>query len=361
MDNEKEIEKKGNMVTENSKEYAPRQKILVLRDIFYENADETHGITMKEIQSKLQVACGVKANKKTVYTDIDVLQDYGMRIHRPKGRAVEYRLEKKEDELNYVEVKMLIDTVQSSRFLTKKQADKIISKLERLCSKHERKTLNHKVIIANRAKSDNYHILQNMDEIHRAIESNKQIRFQYYGFDMYKQKEYHHFGNEYRVSPFALIYHQGLYTLIAIPARDTRIRFYRIDRMENVVVSRADRLHEEIFNEIDIDRFTSGTFGLHASEVRDVTLKCHKSLVDTIMDRFGADVPFTIVDEKHFEVTVPVVMNADFYGWIFSLGGRIVIMAPEKVRYRFENACRMIRRDYRWIASWARNHETFMD
>ena len=200
-----------------------------------------------------------------------------------------------------------------------------------------------------------------MDEIHRAIESNKQIRFQYYGFDMYKKKEYHHFGNEYRVSPFALIYHQGLYTLIAIPARDTRIRFYRIDRMENVVVSRADRLHEEIFNEIDIDRFTSGTFGLHASEVRDVTLKCHKSLVDTIMDRFGADIPFTIVDEKHFEVTVPVVMNADFYGWVFSLGGRIVIMAPEKVRYRFENACRMIRRDYRWIASWARNHETFMD
>ena len=79
------------------------------------------------------------------------------------------------------------------------------------------------------------------------------------------------------------------------------------------------------------------------------------------MDRFGADVPFTIVDEKHFEVTVPVVMNADFYGWIFSLGGRIVIMAPEKARYSFENACRMIRRDYRWIAHWARNHETFID
>lgn len=77
--------------------------------------------------------------------------------------------------------------------------------------------------------------------------------------------------------------------------------------------------------------------------------------------RFGADVPFTIVDEKHFEVTVPVVMNADFYGWIFSLGGRIVIMAPEKARYSFENACRMIRRDYRWIAHWARNHETFID
>ena len=361
MDNEKEIEKKGNKETENSKEYAPRQKILVLRDIFYENADEKHGMTMKEIQSKLQVACGVKANKKTVYTDIDVLQDYGMIIHRPQGRSIEYRLEKKEDELNYVEVKMLIDTVQSSRFLTKKQADKIISKLERLCSKHERKTLNHKVIIANRAKSDNYHILQNMDEIHRAIESNKQIRFQYYGFDMYKQKEYHHFGNEYRVSPFALIYHEGLYTLVAIPARDTRIRFYRIDRMENVVISRADRLHEEIFNETDIDRYTSGTFGLAASEVRDVTLRCHKSIVDAAMDRFGRDVPFTIIDHDYFEITVPCVLNAAFYGWILSLGGRAVIAAPERVARKFIKECIRVRSKHSFLLRGIKYSKGFID
>ena len=162
------------------------------------------------------------------------------------------------------------------------------------------------------------------------------------------------------VVPFALIYHQGLYILVAIPAKDTRIRFYRIDRMENVVISHADRLHEEVFNEIDIDRFTSGTFGLRASEVRDVTLRCHKSLVDTIMDRFGADVPFTIVDEKYFEITVPAVMNSDFYGWLVSLGGRISIIAPKKARISFEMACRKNYRPYLFGAN-RKVFELFVD
>jgi len=355
MDNDKSIEKKSE-----SMRYSPRRKLLELKDILYEDTDENNGITMKEILNKLQAVCGTKPDKKTVYTDLDVLEDYGMDIVRPHGRATEYRLIRGENELSCVEIKMLIDTVQASHFLTKKQADGIISKLRRLCSKHERKTLNHEVIIANHAKSDNRHILYTIDQIHLAIETNKQIRFQYYTYDMYKRKEYHHFGNEYRVSPFALIYHQGLYILVAIPAKDTRIRFYRIDRMENVVISRADRLHEEVFNEIDIDRFTSGTFGLRASEVRDVTLRCHKSLVDTIMDRFGADVPFTIVDEKYFEITVPAVMNSDFYGWLVSLGGRISIIAPKKARISFEMACRKNYRPYLFGAN-RKVFELFVD
>lgn len=355
MDNDKNIEKKSETMR-----YSPRRKLLELKDILYENTDENNGITMKDILNKLQAVCGTMPDKKTVYTDLDVLEDYGMDIVRPHGRATEYRLIRGENELSCVEIKMLIDTVQASHFLTKKQADGIISKLRRLCSKHERKTLNHEVIIANHAKSDNRHILYTMDQIHVAIETNKQIRFQYYTYDMYKRKEYHHFGNEYRVSPFALIYHQGLYILVAIPAKDTRIRFYRIDRMENVVISRADRLHEEVFNEIDIDRFTSGTFGLRASEVRDVTLRCHKSLVDTIMDRFGADVPFTIVDEKYFEITVPAVMNSDFYGWLVSLGGRISIIAPKKARISFEMACRKNYRPYLFGAN-RKVFELFVD
>ena len=356
MDNEKKEQKKKS----ESMRYSPRRKLLELKDILYENTDENNGITMKDILNKLQAVCGTMPDKKTVYTDLDVLEDYGMDIVRPHGRATEYRLIRGENELSCVEIKMLIDTVQASHFLTKKQADGIISKLRRLCSKHERKTLNHEVIIANHAKSDNRHILYTMDQIHVAIETNKQIRFQYYTYDMYKRKEYHHFGNEYRVSPFALIYHQGLYILVAIPAKDTRIRFYRIDRMENVVISHADRLHEEVFNEIDIDRFTSGTFGLRASEVRDVTLRCHKSLVDTIMDRFGADVPFTIVDEKYFEITVPAVMNSDFYGWLVSLGGRISIIAPKKARISFEMACRKNYRPYLFGAN-RKVFELFVD
>ena len=183
MDNDKNIEKKSETMR-----YSPRRKLLELKDILYEDTDENNGITMKEILNKLQAVCGTKPDKKTVYTDLDVLEEYGLDILRPRGRETEYRLIKGENELNYVEIKILIDTVQSSRFLTKKQSDTIISKLEQLCSVHERKTLNHKVIVANRSKSDNRHILYTMDRIHEAIEENKQIRFQYYGYNMRKEK-----------------------------------------------------------------------------------------------------------------------------------------------------------------------------
>ena len=258
MNSEKDLEVKKAEKRGERGGYCPRSKLLELRDILYENADEDHGITLKEIQSKLYAAYGAKPNRKTMYADMDVLEEYGrdkgLEILRPVGRETEYRLIRGDDELNYVEIKMLIDTVQASHFLTKKQADTIVSKLERLCSVHQRKSLNHEIIVANRAKSENYHVLYTMDRIHTAIEENKQIHFRYYGFDMYKKKVYHHFGNEYRVSPFALIYHNGLYMLVAIPARDTRIRLYRIDRIESVTISHADRLYEEIFKEVDIDK-----------------------------------------------------------------------------------------------------------
>ena len=343
MDREKDLEKKKPKSEEGGMRYSPRWKLLELKEILYENADENHGITMKDIQAKLMAACGTKPDVKTVYTDLNVLEDYGrekgLEILRPHGRETEYRLIRGENELSYIEIKMLIDTVQSSRFLTKKQSDTIISKLEQLCSVHERKTLNHKVIVANRSKSDNQHILYTMDSIHEAIEENKQIRFQYYGYNMRKEKEYHHYGKEYRVSPFAMIYRDGRYLLLAIPARDTRIRTYRVDRMVNVVVSHAERHNNEIFNSLNIEDYMNGLFGINVKKLVKVKLKCHKSLVDTILDRYGMDVPISILDEEHFSVTVAVDVNAEFIGWLVSLEKRVEVLEPKNVRNKICRSC----------------------
>ena len=362
MDNEKDLKKKKPKSEDGRMGYTPRKKLLVLKDILYENTDEKHGITMKEILTKLREVCHVTPNVKTVYTDIDVLEDYGIEVLRPHGQETEYRLIKRKNELNYVELKMLIDTIQASHFLTKKQANTIISKLELLCSVHERKTLNHEVIVANRAKSENVHVLYTMDKIHTAIETKKQIRFQYYEYNMYKKKEYHNYGEEYRVSPIALIYHQGIYMLVAIPARDDEIQLYRVDRMENAIVSRADRLYEEDFSEIDIERYTAALFGMHVSEVKDVTLRCHKSVVDAIMDRFGMEIPWTIIDEDSFELTVPIVLNANFFGWLLSMEGLVRIVSPEQLTHRFSMLCSDALRAYfnRWEMSkyyWHLTHD----
>lgn len=334
MDNDKSIEKKSETMR-----YSPRRKLLELKDILYENADEINGITMKDILNKLQTACGTMPDKKTVYTDLAVLEEYGMKVLRPRGRETEYRLIRGENELSYLEIKMLIDVVQSSRFLTKKQANTIIGKLKLLCSKHERETLNHEVIIANRAKADNFHILYSMDKIHTAIETDKQIRFQYYGYNMYKQREYHHFGNEYRVNPHALIYHQGVYLLLAVPAKDPRVRVYRVDRMENLEISHADRTQKEIMEKINIEKYAYGLFGVYTGRFYDVELKCHKSVIDVVFDRFGFDIPITRVDDDYFRIIVSVALNADFFGWLVAMGGRVAIESPSYARIQFNRAC----------------------
>ena len=195
-----------------------KQKLFFLREMFAEHTDADHGITMKEIHDKVENQYGIRPDHKTIISDINALESCQVELQRAAGRRKDYRLLKGKDELNVMEVKILIDLIQSSRFLSPAISKTLIRKLEKLCSVHERKTLKRKVIVPNRERSENTNILYAMNSIHEAIEADKQIRFKYYGYDLDKKKFYHHWGNEYRVSPYALLYREGLYTLIAVPA-----------------------------------------------------------------------------------------------------------------------------------------------
>lgn len=315
-----------------------KQKLIFLRDMFAEHTDTDHGLIMKEIQDKVEREYGIRPDRKTIISDIDVLESYGLEIQRAAGGRKDYRLLKGEDDLNVMEVKILIDLIQSSRFLSPTISKKLIRKLEKLCSVHERKALKRKVIVPNRERSENANILYAMDSIHEAIEANKQIRFKYYGYDLDKKKFYHHWGNEYRVSPYALLYHEGVYTLIAIPAKDNRIRMYRVDHMEEVAISHADRLNHEVFDAIDLEEFANRTFGLSFKRYCDVTLNAHISLVDAVIDRFGMNVEFKPVSKEVFTFTVPVAVSPEFFGWVISFGGRMKIVSPMNVRLAIARA-----------------------
>ena len=315
-----------------------KEKLLFLRDMFAEHSDADHGLRMVNIQQKVKEAYGINPDRKTIISDIDVLEAYGIEIQRAAGGRKDYRLMKGKDDLNIMEVKILIDLIQSSRFLPPAISERLIHKLEKLCSIHERKTLKRKVIVPNRERSENTGILYAMDSIHEAIEANKQIRFKYYSYDLDKNKYFHHWGNEYRVSPYALLYHEGIYTLIAIPAKDNRIRMYRVDHMEAVTISHADRHSHEVFDAINLEEFANSTFGLSFKKHCDVTLNAHISLVDAVIDRFGMDVEFTPFSEGIFTFTVPVTLSPEFYGWVVSFGGRMKITAPLHALYGIARA-----------------------
>ena len=315
-----------------------KQKLFFLREMFAEDTDADHGITMKEIQDKVELQFGIRPDHKTIISDIDALEGCNVEIQRAAGRRKDYRLLKGEDDLNVMEVKILIDLIQSSRFLAPSISKTLIRKLEKLCSIYERKTLNRKVIVPNRERSENTNILYAMNSIHEAIEANKQIRFRYYSYDLDKKKYYHHWGNEYRVSPYALLYHEGIYTLIAIPAKDNRIRMYRVDHMEAVAILHAERHSHEVFDAIDLEEFANSTFGLTFKKHCDVTLNAHISLVDAVIDRFGMDVEFISVSKEVFSFTVPVTLSPEFYGWVVSFGGRMKITAPLNAMYGISRA-----------------------
>lgn len=267
-----------------------------------------------------------------------MLDSYGVEIQRAAGGRKDYRLLKGKDDLNVMEVKILIDLIQSSRFLSPAISERLIRKLEKLCSIHERKTLKRKVIVPNRERSENASILYAMDNIHEAIEADKQIRFKYYSYVLDKKKYFHHWGNEYRVSPYALLYHEGIYTLVAIPAKDNRIRMYRVDHMEAVTVSHADRHSHEVFDAINLEEFANSTFGLSFKQHCNVTMNAHISLVDAVIDRFGMDVEFIPVSKEIFSFTVPVTLSPEFYGWVVSFGGRMKITEPRSALYGISRA-----------------------
>lgn len=312
-----------------------KQKLIFLRDMFAEHTDTDHGLIMKEIQDKVEREYGIRPDRKTIISDIDVLESYGLEIQRAAGGRKDYRLLKGEDDLNIMEVKILIDLIQSSRFLSPTISKKLIRKLEKLCSVHERKTLKRKVIVPNRERSENANILYAMDSIHEAIEANKQIRFKYYSYDLDKKKYYHHWGNEYRVSPYALLYREGIYTLLAVPAKDNQLRMYRVDHMEAVHISYADRLNHEVFDAINLEEFTNRTFGLSYKPHTEVTLHAHESLIDAVIDRFGMDVELTPVNDGLFSFSIPVTLTPEFFGWVLSFGGRMTIVAPIVARTLF--------------------------
>ena len=319
-----------------------KQKLFFLRDLFLEHTDANHGITMQEIQDKIEHQYGIRPDHKTIISDINVLESYGVEIQRASGRRKDYRLLKGEDELNIMEVKILIDLIQSSRFLSPSISKTLIHKLEKLCSIHERKTLKRKVIVPNRERSENTNILYAMDSIHQAIEANKQIKFKYYGYDMDKKKCYHHWGNKYRVSPYALIYREGIYTLVAIPAKDNRIRMYRVDHMEEVEISHADRHEEAVFNAINLEELANSTFGRSIKPQCEVTLNAHVSLIDAIIDRFGMDVKLTPVKDDVCSFSVLVSLSPEFFGWVLSFGGRMKLISHSNAKYYFRSTCHRI-------------------
>ena len=298
-----------------------RLKLLRLKEYLLENTDENHAVKVSDIITYLN-GLRIDIERKTVYTDIELLMDEeeDIIIDRNK-RSGEYRIIGREFELS--DLQLIIDCVQSSKFITQKYANELTEKLKTLTSKYGRSALNRRCFVIDRARSLNKYVFGGVDEIHKAIETDKKIYFIYSTHDKPKQKN----ERERVVSPITLIWNDSHYYLFA-----TNGRRYRVDRMRNIsCVENESREGMEDYSKSKIQKESSTMFSAYSGTQALVTIRFANRYTDTVIDRFGDKVKMVPDGDDYFTIDVRIEVNFQFYGWIFGLGCRVKILSPDWV------------------------------
>ncbi len=310
-------------------------KILYLLRLLLENTDEEHGLTLKEIESAL-FDDGISVERKTLYDDMETLRLYGIDIDkRTEKRSTTYHVISRDFELP--ELKLLIDAVQCSKFISEKKSRELIDKLSSLVSRHDAARLRRQVYVANRVKTDNERIYYSVDYIHEAINTNKKISFLYFEWNEKKEKVLRHGGKRYVISPHALTWDDENYYMIGYDGEAGLIKHFRVDKMQSLSFVDEARDGEKLFSDFDMALYSKKAFGMYGGREESVTLRCKNRMAGVIVDRFGEDVVFLRSDNEHFEVHVKVYVSPNFYGWLLSLSDGVIVTAPESVRDEFHD------------------------
>ncbi|MEA4854202.1 MAG: WYL domain-containing protein [Christensenella sp.] len=312
-----------------SKSSRQKLKLLYLMQLLLKKTDESHPLSMKKIIAGLEEN-GIFAERKSLYDDMDCLRMYGLDIQFTKADSGGYFIGNRDFEIP--ELKLLVDSVQASQFITEKKTFQLIKKLENLCSMYEAQLMQRQVYVSGRIKHMNESIYYSVDAIHGGIATNRKISFRYFEYAVDKTKNYRHNGERYTVSPFALTWDNENYYLIGYDGNVKEIRHYRVDRMENIVVTKEDREGQESFQQKDMSVYTRRNFSMYGGSDILVTMEFEDPLVGVVMDRFGKDISVIKSGENYFYVTASVAVSPQFYAWMFGLGNRARILAPKEVR-----------------------------
>ena len=305
-----------------------RAKLLYLMKILLDKTDEQHPLTMAELISELAVF-DIHVERKTVYADLEALRQFGLDIETKRDKTTSYYIAHRQFELP--ELKLLVDAVQSSRFITGKKSEELISKLSALTSKAQAQNLKRQVHIAEgRAKSFNEQSYYSVDAIHSAITEKKRVAFKYFDYNLDKKRVYRKDNAVYQVTPITLCWDSDKYYLIAYSAEHDELRHYRVDRMSDVKVSEidADAYDKRRF---DVSEHIGRVFGMFSGEQVKATLAFENSFVNVVLDYFGKDILLTPTDDNWFEVTVEVSVSPVFLAWMFQFGGKAEIKSPDSL------------------------------
>ena len=304
-----------------------KQKLLLLKRYLEENTDEEHPVSAADLIAYL-ASQGVGAERKAIYDDMETLRAFGVDVERVRrGNASGWYIGERDFQLP--ELRLLVDSVQSSRFITRKKSLELIGKIEKLASVHQAKGLRRQVWVKNRIKAMNESIYYLVDDLHAAIDADEKIRFHYFQYDPQRQRQLRHGGAWYELSPYALLWDSENYYLVAYDSAAGIIKHFRVDKITDLRRTGERRDGKAAFADVDMAAYANAHFGMFSGSTTNVRLEFENALAGAVIDRFGTDVMLVPGREGYFTVTVPVAVTAPFFGWLCTFGDGVRVLSPD--------------------------------
>ncbi len=309
-------------------------KLLYLRDFLRQNTDEAHTASVQRMIDYL-ASKDVRAERKSIYDDIRAINEYGVEVLYRRGSDGGYYVAQRDFELP--ELKLLVDAVLSSRFLSPKRSAELIKKIAALSGEHGSELLRRDVVLAGRLKTTAEDGFANVDAIHEAIQKNSRIAFRYFDWGTDLKKKYRE--GEYEASPYFLLWDDENYYLIAHTEKHG-LTHYRVDKMESIRLTGEKRIFTEETKKLDPAAYARESFGMYRGERKRIKLRFENALAGVVVDRFGRDILPIPDGKEHFTLTVDVSVSPNFLGWIAGFGGRASIVFPQSVVDEYRALCR---------------------
>ncbi len=317
-----------------------KRKLPILAKALLERSDEEHPLSTQELLDEL-ARWDVAAERKSIYDDMEQLRQLGLDVQSRRGQGGGWFIGQRDFEL--AELKLLVDAVQSSRFLTGKKSDALIRKLESLASAHQARQLQRQVYVDRRVKTMNESIFYNVDKLHEAIGANRVITFRYFEYNMKKEKVFRRDGARYEVTPFGLIWDSENYYLASWDEPRQELRHYRVDKMSDITVTQRKGTDR---GDWDPEGYARRHFGMYAGTPCRLRLRCAAGLAGVVLDRFGRDISLVPDGEDAFTVMLDLVVSPPFWGWLFGLGDRVRVLSPQWAAEEFQHRLRAVLGEY---------------
>lgn len=316
-----------------------KARILCLYMLLNEMSDEEHPLSTVEIINLLKEKYGVQAHRTTLSRDIGVLEQCGVDVITINTTQNKYFIGARLFELP--ELKLLIDAVESSKFITESKSDELVAKLSKLASVNQAVKLKRNLCTSNRVKPGNEMVYYIVDAINEAINSKKKISFQYFEYDARKQQKLKNNGKEYIFSPYTLAWNGDYYYVVGYSDKHKGLGAFRVDRIKKTpAILKAEAVPAP--DDFNIADFTKSVFGMYEGEHTVVELKCDNSLMKTMIDRFGEDISTKPYSMTEFKAAVKVSATPTFYGWVFGFGGKIGILSPKEVKEAYKEQVKQV-------------------